>query len=964
MANEFVVKNALLTPYIGVSGSITAASAIARGMYVNSTLVASANNDVLVGLDINPTFTNGAFTGVSNYALRIFGTAITKATADSFLSHSYVNNADTYHNHISFFKSNGTTKTVTLGDNGSSVAYPFVTGMIANYGFVGNSNSGFHIYAGSNVNATFYTNGNVSIGTTTDGGYKLDVLGSARSYLASNAGSNPNFLVETTNGDSSVLQIKNNEGSFRLSTNNGTSDISNTTTAISMQTGVTGVRIASGSGGSGSDTAMLFVSGTKTSSNNFSRGIYINTTLQAIANNNTLIGLDISPTFDSGAFTGITNYALNVTGNGYFNSNVVTFAGTGGTTVGISTTANFLFDAVATAGNIAWYSQGILSMIMPGNNTGLNIFPSAANENNTTAEVRVTTRKRVNGNIYQAAAATNITGGATTGTFAATGTYGLDAINNLNGALVSGVRIAESFTAIASNQNAAYAGFTFVSTINQSTSVGLTAIMRGLYINPTLTSVVDFRAIETTIGKVVLSNTNHTATTLSVTNDNSSLATTTYGISSSATAPGASTVYGIYGTSIGGQTGYGGYFYANGNGPANRTYTGVYGVAGNYNTNTTATGGYFQVDGGGNAAGTYIGVVSNVVSSAVSPAVSRLFEGRLGGVAKFYVDTTGNGWFNGAVGIGSTTLNSTLVVNGSQSIGASYATTAAPSNGLIVQGNVGIGTSSPSSSLHVVGLVTLSSTLTNSLNITSSGFVTRITIDNTNASPNTGFNLSYSNVVKWALAAYGSNADFTFYNNATLTDSLFISGSTNNVGIRTNTPTARLDIPASVTSAASLRIRSGTAPTSPNDGDIWYDGTDFYGRVGATTKSFTAGGGGVTVSNYSPTVTAVTNVSSATIDHSSVYYISYNGEAYEVWGQVTMTPTAALTTTGFRITLPALSGGGIYPEVLSGSFTSSDGAVGRIYFGYPTDAAYFESVPPSTVSRTYSFRFIYKVIPL
>jgi hypothetical protein len=50
--------------------------------------------------------------------------------------------------------------------------------------------------------------------------------------------------------------------------------------------------------------------------------------------------------------------------------------------------------------------------------------------------------------------------------------------------------------------------------------------------------------------------------------------------------------------------------------------------------------------------------------------------------------------------------------------------------------------------------------------------------------------------------------------------------------------TALLDIDASTTSAASFRIRSGTAPTTPNDGDIWYDGTNIYLRVGATTKTF------------------------------------------------------------------------------------------------------------------------------
>ena len=55
---------------LNVIGSKTATSALAQGVFFNNTLVAAANNDVLVGLDINPTFTNGSFTGVSNVALR------------------------------------------------------------------------------------------------------------------------------------------------------------------------------------------------------------------------------------------------------------------------------------------------------------------------------------------------------------------------------------------------------------------------------------------------------------------------------------------------------------------------------------------------------------------------------------------------------------------------------------------------------------------------------------------------------------------------------------------------------------------------------------------------------------------------------------------------------------------------------------------------------------------------------
>jgi hypothetical protein len=44
---------------------------------------------------------------------------------------------------------------------------------------------------------------------------------------------------------------------------------------------------------------------------------------------------------------------------------------------------------------------------------------------------------------------------------------------------------------------------------------------------------------------------------------------------------------------------------------------------------------------------------------------------------------------------------------------------------------------------------------------------------------------------------------------------------------------------ASTTAKASLRIPSGTAPTSPVDGDIWFDGTNLKMRIGGVTKTFT-----------------------------------------------------------------------------------------------------------------------------
>jgi len=53
-----------------ISPSLLAASAIARGVNITSTLTAAANSDVLVGADFTPTFVNGSFTGVQNFAIR------------------------------------------------------------------------------------------------------------------------------------------------------------------------------------------------------------------------------------------------------------------------------------------------------------------------------------------------------------------------------------------------------------------------------------------------------------------------------------------------------------------------------------------------------------------------------------------------------------------------------------------------------------------------------------------------------------------------------------------------------------------------------------------------------------------------------------------------------------------------------------------------------------------------------
>lgn len=73
---------------------------------------------------------------------------------------------------------------------------------------------------------------------------------------------------------------------------------------------------------------------------------------------------------------------------------------------------------------------------------------------------------------------------------------------------------------------------------------------------------------------------------------------------------------------------------------------------------------------------------------------------------------------------------------------------------------------------------------------------------------------------------------------------LYIDGTASNylngnTSIKTTTATAFLTLGGSTTSNASLRILAGSAPFSPNDGDVWYDGTNIYIIVSGTTKTFT-----------------------------------------------------------------------------------------------------------------------------
>jgi hypothetical protein len=161
-------------------------------MFISSSLSASANNDVLVGIDINPSFDTGSFTGVSRYALRTsgdiqlnnnIGLFAAKTSGGSFL----IAKIDT-------------TDTVVFGNNQAAsqcngATLEFRTAAV-----------GAKLFATNNL---VLQNG----GTFTDAGYRLDVSGSARItngltltgsiatplIIARDGGSNSNIQFRTNN---------------------------------------------------------------------------------------------------------------------------------------------------------------------------------------------------------------------------------------------------------------------------------------------------------------------------------------------------------------------------------------------------------------------------------------------------------------------------------------------------------------------------------------------------------------------------------------------------------------------------------------------------------------------------------------------------------------------------------------------------------------------------------------------
>ena len=207
------------TSQLLLNNSVTASSAIARGARLTPTLTAAANNDVLVGLDVAPTFTNGAFTGVSNIGLRVVTSNTQIAIGHTSSGLSTISNQSNGQLNIAAANS-----TISFSNNGLF--------NISNINSAVNATNDLPFRAGSFTFTTssvdklkIFNNGNFLLqngGTFTDAGYKLDVNGTTRllgNTTFGTIGTNTGMFWDNTNNrlgigtssPASILNIQTNE---------------------------------------------------------------------------------------------------------------------------------------------------------------------------------------------------------------------------------------------------------------------------------------------------------------------------------------------------------------------------------------------------------------------------------------------------------------------------------------------------------------------------------------------------------------------------------------------------------------------------------------------------------------------------------------------------------------------------------------------------------------------------------
>ncbi len=248
-------------------------------------------------------------------------------------------------------------------------------------------------------------------------------------------------------------------------------------------------------------------------------------------------------------------------------------------------------------------------------------------------------------------------------------------------------------------------------------------------------------------------------------------------------------------------------------------------------------------------------------------------SGVFGASSNLFWDNT-----NSRLGIGGGGLSS-LSVSGGVSVGSTYVSFAAPTNGLIVSGNVGIGTNAPGRRLEIHGggnstyqyeSYSKASPAPNSMypsmrvnagNGDTYGAFYEIASSNSSAIPQSAY---FGAVTEAGASVYSPNIVIGQQTGTTAYKERFRIDSVGNVGIGTTTPQALLDIFGTGDKSALLIPRDSqfSRPTTPVNGMIRYNTSlnKFEGYEGGAWKDFISSSG-MTGSGTTNTVPMFTGAS-------------------------------------------------------------------------------------------------------
>lgn len=236
----------------------------------------------------------------------------------------------------------------------------------------------------------------------------------------------------------------------------------------------------------------------------------------------------------------------------------------------------------------------------------------------------------------------------------------------------------------------------------------------------------------------------------------------------------------------------------------------------------------YTINNSGTQTGNTTGIFLNATVTSLGAMTHNLMDLQLGGSSRFSIDTNGmisniGGWFDNSGFTSRLYQNVLQLYNGNNFVGfmggGGFAintklfvgsTVVTPVARLTVRGD---GTNTIGKFEHSDGTAALLVThAPNGIGLQTSGSW-----------------IAYNNASTQLVGIQGGL--FIVFNSTTQFSINLTNGLT--------TLTGKLQEAASTTARASMNIPSGVAPTSPVDGDMWFDGTNIFMRISGVTKTFT-----------------------------------------------------------------------------------------------------------------------------